>query len=179
MNFFPTRPSLVNQGYWFQQNGRRVHLIISLFLVSFLGSTLNGHTQTLPDSIPGSTEPGRLEKRFDPPTTPRREAPPVKKEPDQEIEPQPGPEILFTLTSIKLEGVMVYTKTELQPLWQDFIGQEVSLADLQTVTIAITAKYRADGYILSRAIVPAQRISQGIVVLRVLEGFIHRVIIEG
>lgn len=150
-----------------------------MFLASLLGSILNGHTQTLPSSIPDSIEPGRLEKRFDPPTTPRREAPPVKKEPDKKIEPQPGQEILFTLTHIKLEGATVYTEIELQPLWQDFIGQEVSLAELRTVTTAITAKYRADGYILSRAIVPAQRISQGVVVLRVLEGFIHRVLIEG
>jgi len=179
MNFLPHRPSQFNSGYWIQLKGLRAHLIVFMFLASLLGSILNGHTQTLPSSIPGSTEPGRLEKRFDPPTTPHRELPPVKKEPDKKIEPQPGQEILFTLTQITLEGATVYTEIELQPLWQDFIGQEVSLAELRTVTTAMTAKYRADGYILSRAIVPAQRISQGVVVLRVLEGFIHRVLIEG
>lgn len=85
MNFLPHRPSQFNSGYWFQLKGLRAHLIVFMFLASLLGSILNGHTQTLPSSIPGSTEPGRLEKRFDPPMTPRREGPPVKKEPDKKI----------------------------------------------------------------------------------------------
>ena len=179
MDFLLHRARLFNHGYRFQLKELRTHLIVFISLASLLCSSLNGYAQTPPSSIPGSTEPGRMEKRFELPSTPRREAPPVQKEPEQEIEPQPGPEILLTLASIKLEGVTVYTKTELQPLWQDFIGQEVSLVDLRTITTAITSKYRADGYILSRAIVPAQRISQGVVVLRILEGFIHRVLIEG
>ena len=36
----------------------------------------------------------------------------------------------------------------------------------------ITTKYRNDGYILSRAIVPAQRISGGALQVQVVEGYI-------
>jgi len=179
MQIFSPKPHVSTHGFPIQSQTGRMHLKIFLVLAVLFGTTLNGHTQTPPSSIPGSTEPGRLEKRFDPSLLPKREAPPVKEEPEEEPIPGPGPEILVPLQRVTLEGVTVYTKAELQPLWQHFIGQKVSLKDLRTITAAITAKYRRDGYILSRAIVPTQRVSQGVVILRVIEGFIHRVLIEG
>jgi len=180
MIFFSYKPRLSHRGFRIQLLRIHTQLNICFLFVSLFGLTLNGYTQTPPpSSIPGSTEPGRLEKRFEPPTIPQREAPPVKEEPEKQPELKLGPDIRLTLANITLKGVTVYTEAELQTIWENFIGQEVSLADLHTITAAITAKYRADGYILSRAIVPAQRISQGVVVLRILEGFVHRVLIEG
>lgn len=178
MDFLFCRAWLFNNRDTFQVE-LRVRLTLLLCLVALLSFHLSGYAQTPPAFIPGSTEPGRMEKRFDPPTTPQREAPPLKKEPEQDIEPGPGPDFSLTLTGIQLDGNTVYDKTELQSLWKNFIGQEVSLVDLRTITKAITSKYRADGFILSRAVVPAQRISKGIVVLRIIEGHIHRVLIEG
>lgn len=179
MDFLLNRPTLSGDKIQDQHKRVQAYLSVCMFCVPLFGWTLIGHTQTPPSSIPGSTEPGRLEKRFDPPAMPKREAPPVPEEPEEELELGPGPEILLTLARIRLEGATAYTEAELLPFWKDFIGQKVSLADLRTVAAAITTKYRTDGYILSRAIIPAQRISQGVVVLRIIEGFIHRVLIEG
>ncbi|MEJ0071663.1 MAG: POTRA domain-containing protein [Pseudomonadota bacterium] len=67
----------------------------------------------------------------------------------------------------------------LQPAWQDLIGREISLLDLYGVATKITRQYRNDGYVLSRALVPAQRIEGGVVRLDVIEGYVGRVTIRG
>ena len=53
--------------------------------------------------------------------------------------------------------------------------KEVSLLDIYKVRDAITAKYRAAGYVLSQAIIPPQQISDGIVRIQVVEGYIGKV----
>jgi hemolysin activation/secretion protein len=53
------------------------------------------------------------------------------------------------------------------------------LADFYQATAALQSKYRTDGYILTRAIVPEQRIIDGAVQVRVLEGFINSVLVQG
>lgn len=85
----------------------------------------------------------------------------------------------FELTGIVLDGMTVYDESDLAPLWQDLLATEVSLADIYDVAARITAKYRNDGYILSRAIVPPQEIQAGTVRIQVIEGYVDQVIIEG
>ena len=93
--------------------------------------------------------------------------------------PPGAADVRFELTGIVLDGMTVYDESDLAPLWQDLLATEVSLADIYDVAAEITAKYRNDGYILSRAIVPPQEIQAGIVRIRVIEGYVDQVIIEG
>jgi hemolysin activation/secretion protein len=129
--------------------------------------------------IPGSTEPGRLPQRFPPPSLPLPEDPPIQIEPDRPLIPEEAETVEFHLQHLSIEGNTVFSTEELRVFWEDVLGQKISLADLYGIAAAMTNHYRGSGYILSRVIVPAQRISEGQVVLRVLEGYIHRVIIEG
>ncbi len=138
-----------------------------------------GWGQMSPPSLPGSTEPGRLQKRFPPPSLPFPEDPPIHIEPDRPLIPEEAETVEFHLQHLSVEGNTVFSNEELRSFWEDSLGQKISLADLYGIAAAMTNHYRGKGYILSRVIVPAQRISEGQVVLRVLEGFIHRVIIEG
>ena len=64
-------------------------------------------------------------------------------------------------------------------MYQDLIGREVSLLDLYKLRDAISAKYRGDGYVLSLAVIPAQRIASGIVHLALVEGYVGTVHFEG
>jgi len=58
--------------------------------------------------------------------------------------------------------------------------RRISVADIYTLANQITAKYGADGYTLSRALVPEQQIDQGgIIRIQVIEGFIEDVQING
>jgi hemolysin activation/secretion protein len=80
--------------------------------------------------------------------------------------------IRFVLSSVTVAGSTVYDSAALAATYSEFVGKEISLADAQTIADRITVKYRNDGYILSRAVVPAQRISGGALRVQVVEGYI-------
>ncbi len=63
----------------------------------------------------------------------------------------------------------------LLPLLQDFVGKELSLADLWRAADIITRYCRERGYFVTRAYIPAQDINDGIVEITVLEGKVERI----
>lgn len=124
-------------------------------------------------------EPGQLEKRFErqkiPETPPQTIfVPPAR----QERPLVQTDQIRFVLSSIEIRGATQYTESEFFSLYQGTLNQQISLSEIYQLAEAITAKYRNDGFILSRALVPVQRIKDGIVHLRVIEGYVNQVIIE-
>lgn len=131
--------------------------------------------------VPGSVDPGQLERRFERPPTPQAEPEAVvpRPEAEEQVPPEQAEQIRFVFSGLVLDGVTVYTEDELRPLYEEYLEREISLADLYAVADAITAKYRNDGYILSRAIVPPQTIEGGVARLRVVEGYIDKIEIEG
>jgi hemolysin activation/secretion protein len=93
--------------------------------------------------------------------------------------PKGAAEIRFTLRRVDIQGGTVYREAELATLFHDKIGRNVSVADIYALAEAITAKYRNDGYLLSQALVPPQQIGDGVVRLRIVEGFVQNVTIVG
>ncbi len=88
----------------------------------------------------------------------------------------PGAEkVKFYLKGIQLQGNTVYSYQDLAPLFQNYVGHQVSLAELESVSHDITLKYRDSGYVLSRAIIPAQTIKSGVVVIQIIEGYVGHV----
>lgn len=87
--------------------------------------------------------------------------------------------IKFNFGGLRIDGVSTYTEDELARIYEDRLGQEITLADLYGIANQITLKYRNDGYILTQAIVPPQTIDNGIVDLKIIEGFIDEVMIQG
>jgi hemolysin activation/secretion protein len=85
----------------------------------------------------------------------------------------------FTLSTIALEDLTVFTAEQLRPYYESYLGKTVTLNDLTQIANAITAHYRSAGYILSRAYVPPQRVENGVVEIRIVEGSINRVRFEG
>lgn len=81
----------------------------------------------------------------------------------------------FVLTKVEVKGSSIFKPTELESLYQDLIGQEISLDQVWAIAERITQKYRNEGYFLSRAYVPAQEIENGIVEIRVVEGSINQI----
>lgn len=123
--------------------------------------------------------PGQFEREFQPPPpVPPRESPAVP----PTFEDRPPPEadkVRFVLQQLIVERSTVFVEEDLQAAYRDLVGQEVSLADIYAVANALTAKYRNEGYILSRVLVPPQRITDGIVRLQAVEGYIAEVRIQG
>jgi hemolysin activation/secretion protein len=130
--------------------------------------------------LPGTVQPGQIEKQFRPePKIPAAQPERMRvMEQDQPI-PSDAKEIRFALKSMTVEGATVYTQKELLSPYGGRLGAEISLYDVYQIASELTAKYRNDGFILSRVIVPAQTIENGEVHLKAVEGYIARVTVEG
>jgi hemolysin activation/secretion protein len=87
--------------------------------------------------------------------------------------------IKFKLNKIILQGVTVYRKNELAKTYVKDMHKKINLNDLRNIVDKITKKYRGDGYILSRAILPPQTIKKGVVHIKIIEGYISSIKIIG
>lgn len=133
----------------------------------------------LPPQLPGSVDPGRLQERFQAPAAPRAAPPDFSIETERPAPPDQAGQIRFVLNQVTVSGVTVYGASSLQESWRDDLGHEVTLAEIYRIADALTTRYRNDGYILSQVVVPPQRIRDGVVALRAVEGYIDRIIVEG
>ena len=86
---------------------------------------------------------------------------------------------VFVLKKVILDPPNVYAPYPIENMWRDMVGKKVSFADLQTIADRVTRKYREDGYIFSRAILPPQKVVDGVVHLHAVEGRIVKVILTG
>lgn len=85
----------------------------------------------------------------------------------------------FQLNGVTLIGNHVYSEEALQHLWKSKIGKSITILEFYNIVQDITNYYRNNGYILSRAIVPPQRVKNGHVKIQVIEGFISDVKVVG
>src|SRR6218665_1354179 len=79
-----------------------------------------------------------------------------------EVDRKPDDTTRFVVREVRLQGNRRVTTPELEALVADLVGPAVSLADVRQGTRRITAVYRARGYLLARAYVPAQEMKDGL-----------------
>ena len=158
--------------------GRLAAAVLALGFAASLGGPAQAQ-QVLGQVVPPTVEPGQIQKQFEAPKVPMVVDEPVITEGEEAVAPEGAQNIRFVLSGVVIEGSSVYVDYEFIPLYQNLLGVEISLADVYRLAAAISAQYRNDGYILSRAIVPPQKIRDGIVRLQVVEGFVYQVIVEG
>jgi hemolysin activation/secretion protein len=85
----------------------------------------------------------------------------------------------FRLEGVMIEGAGAIAPEDLRSTWEDALGRPVTLPELEAIAAAIGARYRDGGFVLSQAVVPAQTVEDGVVRIRVFEGFVDRVGVEG
>lgn len=130
--------------------------------------------------VPGSADAGRAQDRLED----RAVLPDVGQaveieDPILQDVPANAENIKFTLTSISLEGVNAYNDNQIGYLYENKLGTTISLEDVYAIAASLTRKYRNEGYILTQVVVPPQTIEGGQVRLRVVEGFVDKIVIEG
>lgn len=86
--------------------------------------------------------------------------------------PENAKDIKFEFKKIELVDLTAYKCKDLVTIWDKDIDKTISLARVYEIAAQITAKYRADGYFLSRAYVPAQSIENGKIKIAIIEGYI-------
>lgn len=153
------------------------HSLVLAVVSSLIMGSWVASAQTLPPSV----SPGRIPEQLQPPPT-TRVAPQITIPETPVNLPPAGSETLrFVTKSVRIEGSTVYSQQDLANLTGPLTNRQISVADLFRLANAITTKYRADGYILSRAIVPAQRFNAAtnVVQIIVVEGYISSYKING
>jgi hemolysin activation/secretion protein len=88
----------------------------------------------------------------------------------QELIPDYQNKQRFMLEGIVLDGNHVVSDAELTAAVDSFIGTEISLADLETIRLALTQVYKDKGYTSSGVILKDQHISDRTIKFEVIEG---------
>lgn len=86
---------------------------------------------------------------------------------------------LFRLKKVELQGATALPTAELSASYQPYLDRELSAQDLAAIAAAITARYRAAGFHLSRALIPPQDMRSGVLRITVVEGAIEQVSVSG
>ena len=149
---------------------------------SALAANLDPASSAIKNSLPGSTQPGVLSNYLSAPETQLPASLPAVRQHQQPTQGSLGSQaaqIKFKLKQIVLENNHVYSQSQLQQIFQDKVNKEISVAELQSIVQDLTNYYRNNGYILSRAILPPQHVQNGIVHIRIVEGFIGQVNVIG
>lgn len=148
--------------------------------ISLLVFSNTASAQTLLQQQTGIADPGRAGQSLSEQTLIPQSAPNISvKKLALQNAPAGAENIKFNFGGIKFDGVSVYNDVQLASVYKDKIGTEISLATLYEIANNIALKYRNDGYILSRVVVPPQTIETGIPTLLVVEGYVDNITING
>jgi hemolysin activation/secretion protein len=108
---------------------------------------------------------------------PSKQAPLVlPRAPQQQLDPN-APRT--RINTFRIVGNHVISTQKLEELVQPFAGASYNMAGLSKVTDAITDYYRKQGYAVARAVVPAQKIENGVVTLEIIEGKVDKIGVRG
>ena len=88
-------------------------------------------------------------------------------------------ELNLSLNKVIIKGTTIYGKRSFRPFYASYLKKELTLKDIYAIAQKITNKYRNDGYLLSKANVPPQKINNGVVYLEIIEGYIDKIKIQG
>ncbi|MEL6160186.1 MAG: ShlB/FhaC/HecB family hemolysin secretion/activation protein [Cyanobacteria bacterium J06554_11] len=123
---------------------------------------------------------GELSEPDDEPT-PLPESRPVLPEqtPPEPAQPLPSNGARVEISEIRIVGSSVFSDADFDPILSEYEGRSLGLSDLRQVADEITQRYLEAGYITSRAILSEQTIVDGVVEIRVVEGTLEDIQIEG
>jgi hemolysin activation/secretion protein len=155
----------------------RLRILRRLGLLTAL-AWLSASCAALGQAVAPSDRAGRERERFIEPQAPRAQPGGAPIALPSTTAPAEARTVGLTIRKIQIVGSTVYREDELAALYADLIGRRVTLQAVYDLAQAITGKYGADGYVLSRAIVPEQELSPAgaSVRIEVVEGYVDRVV---
>jgi hemolysin activation/secretion protein len=127
-------------------------------------------------SVRPEINPGQVQKRI--PLPPERQQEPPELRVPAPAAAAPAAPLRFVLTGVVIDGATAFSPAALAPAYEPYLAREIGRDELQKILRAITDKYRTAGYFLSRAVAPPQPLTQGILRIRMIEGYVRRVRFE-
>ena len=159
--------------------------VLILFLVGMFSWPIQGgevQAQISPegrDRTYKQAAPHRFDRRFGQQPSPKSSVIPIKPKTMVPVFPEDLKGVKFVLKQLFIQGTTIYDKKAFKHLYSNYLKKELTLKDIYEIAQSITNKYRNDGYILSKAIVPPQKINNGVVYLKIIEGYIDKIKIQG
>lgn len=153
--------------------------ILFLSLLSCLCVIAEADAAPPPTSIPGSVDPSRIGA-----TDQMKPTPNFDRQPTTDAKPAqtgdvviPGADqVVFVLVDFKITGMEAYEQGRFLGEYIHLLGKPVTLQQVIDIVNTINRTYRDDGYIFSRAFLPEQDITNGVVTMQVVEGNIDNVV---
>ncbi|MEM9807520.1 MAG: ShlB/FhaC/HecB family hemolysin secretion/activation protein [Cyanobacteria bacterium P01_D01_bin.56] len=103
---------------------------------------------------------------------------PTPENPDQTTPPEPDAGPSVTVQGFDVSGSTVFDESDFEAVLSPLIGQALGIDELRQAADSITQLYLNQGYITSRAILPNQPITDGIIRLQIIEGSLEDLVIE-
>ena len=126
-----------------------------------------------------SEPPGPLKEEFQrPKPAPSPVLPIVPVPPETEVPAQPGTVQVF-VRDVDVLGNTVISDTEIAEVTAPFKNRTLITEDLERLRLALTLLYINKGYLTSGAIIPDQDVRSGIITVRIIEGKLTRIDVEG
>ena len=148
---------------------------VALCALAVCAIPVSANAQNLPSSAEAARISTDLERESLPQVSGR---PDVSSMPVFEA-PEGADKIFLVLKDIKVTGANVIAPGALAKYYVDDIDTRISLARIYEIAALMTREYRDQGYLISQVVVPAQNVSDGVVELRVVEGRISTITVQG
>lgn len=94
-------------------------------------------------------------------------------------EPKAGPVLSGFIKKIRVVGTTVFTPGELKEISSPYENRELSTEDLEDLRRAFTLLYVNNGFVTSGAIIPDQSVSEGTLVIEIIEGKLSTINVDG
>jgi hemolysin activation/secretion protein len=152
----------------------RLRAVVRLGVLALVACPKLAIAQTATLPLPPPTDLARPQAPLTQPKVmvPQRNAAPV-------VMPENAATTQVDVVAITLDGVTAYPDGALASLYGNLIGQRVALSEVFAAAARIEARYRADGFPLARVIIPAQDVPDGRYHIRIVEGFVSEIVIDG
>ena len=138
--------------------------------------------------LPRAADPGATQQRQIGEERRRREAErerfkpsePIKRDALEPPAAQPAPDaVRFLVREIQFTASEILSEAELEAVAAEFRGRQLTLTDLRQLAERVNALYKAKGVVTALAVIPPQDVSEGVVRVRLIEGRVGRINIEG
>ncbi len=156
---------------------RRTWFLVGFLVISV--SALDVHAQLPridPSGRSGTPPPLEREKPLE-----RKPSPllPTPTPPVTEEEKAPASLVRVFVRQIRLVGNTVFSAADLAHITDTFLNRELTTEDLESLRLALTLHYVDAGYVTSGAVIPDQTVAEGVITVRLIEGKLTRIDIEG
>ncbi|OOZ40245.1 hypothetical protein BOW53_08310 [Solemya pervernicosa gill symbiont] len=94
-------------------------------------------------------------------------------------EPENGNEVVANVSRVSFQGNTVFKSKALEELAQPYLGSQMTKSDLAHLKYEIAKAYFKKGYILVKVVTPPQNISSGTLLVKVYEGKVGEIRLQG